>query len=83
MLWHKQKHLTGFITSVCRIFSQDHAAVYQWSTELHTLLHNLRMADHIFMKFGIKFVPLEATPNPHLLQWIIPMRQMLNHEVGR
>jgi hypothetical protein len=50
--------------SVRHVFLPDHAASYQWFYELRVLpCNNLLTAGHIFIKFGMEVMPLEATPN--------------------
>jgi hypothetical protein len=65
----REEHLMGvFCPSVCAVsfHRRDHAAIYQWSCELFVLTsNNSRMAEQIFMKFGMNVMPLEATPNSY------------------
>jgi hypothetical protein len=53
-------------------FSQDHAAIYQWSYELlHVVPYNNSItAQRIVIKFCMKVVQLYACPNTHLFNFL-------------
>lgn len=48
-------------------FSRDCAAIYRWPYGLHVLSYNSTTADRIFLKFRVKVMPLETTPESYLL----------------
>jgi hypothetical protein len=42
-------------------FSQDRAAIYHWSCELHVVPESISITtERIFVKFGMKVIPLEG-----------------------
>jgi hypothetical protein len=54
-----EEHFVGIFCPPVTFFSQDSAAIYQWSYELHFLpFFNFRPAKWIFIKFGVEIMPL-------------------------